>query len=98
MSSSRGFSQPKDRPGSPALQADTLPSEPVGKPYLTFTCPVRKYGCAFIVMLHKCAVYYCIGTISHRRSLQLIHIIQLKLYAYCLVAHLPSPQLFLGLP
>ena len=29
---SRGSSQPSDEPRSPALQADTLPSEPLGKP------------------------------------------------------------------
>ena len=30
---SRGSSQPRDiNPGSPELQADSLPSEPVGKP------------------------------------------------------------------
>ena len=27
----RGSSQPRDEPGSPALQADSLPSEPLGK-------------------------------------------------------------------
>ena len=29
---SRGSSQPSDEPRSPALQADALPSEPLGKP------------------------------------------------------------------
>ena len=32
MPSSRGSSQPEVEPGSPALQADSLPSEPLGKP------------------------------------------------------------------
>ena len=32
MSSSRGSSQPRDWPRSPTLQADSLPSEPPGKP------------------------------------------------------------------
>ena len=32
VSFSRGFSRPRDRTGSPALQADALPSEPRGKP------------------------------------------------------------------
>ena len=32
ISFSRGSSQPRDRPRSPALQADALPSEPPGKP------------------------------------------------------------------
>ena len=32
MPSSRGFSQPKIEPRSPALQADSLPAEPPGKP------------------------------------------------------------------
>ena len=27
-----GSSQPRDQPGSPALQADSLPAEPQGKP------------------------------------------------------------------
>ena len=30
--SSRGFSQPRIKPRSPALQADSLPTEPPGKP------------------------------------------------------------------
>ena len=30
----RGSSQPRIEPQSPALQADSLPSEPPGKPYL----------------------------------------------------------------
>ena len=29
---------PGIEPGSPALQADTLPSEPAGKPYMTQAC------------------------------------------------------------
>ena len=33
VSFSRGSSQPRDEPGSPALQTDTLPSERPGKPY-----------------------------------------------------------------
>ena len=32
---SRGSSQPRIEPGSPALQADALPSEPPGKPHCT---------------------------------------------------------------
>ena len=32
MPSSRGSSQPRDQPRSPALQEDSLPSEPPGKP------------------------------------------------------------------
>ena len=32
MPSSRGSSQPRDRPRSPALQEDSFPSEPSGKP------------------------------------------------------------------
>ena len=32
ISFSRGFSQPRNQPGSPALQADSLPTEPLGKP------------------------------------------------------------------
>ena len=32
ISFSRGSSQPRDRPGSPALQVDSLLSEPPGKP------------------------------------------------------------------
>ena len=31
ISFSRGSSQPRDEPGSSALQADSLPSEPPGK-------------------------------------------------------------------
>ena len=31
---SRGSSQPRDQPRSPALQADSLPAEPPGKPFL----------------------------------------------------------------
>ena len=31
MPSSRGSSQPRDQTGSPALQADSLPTEPPGK-------------------------------------------------------------------
>ena len=36
ISFSRGASRPRDRPRSPALQADTLPSEPPGKPHYLF--------------------------------------------------------------
>ena len=35
----RGFSQPKDWTPSPALQADSLPSEPPGKPLITRSSP-----------------------------------------------------------
>ena len=34
MPSSRGSSDPRIEPKSPELQADSLPSEPPGKPYL----------------------------------------------------------------
>ena len=34
MPSSRGSSDPRIEPRSPQLQADSLPSEPPGKPYL----------------------------------------------------------------
>ena len=34
MPSSRGSSDPRIEPRSPELQADSLPSEPPGKPYL----------------------------------------------------------------
>ena len=34
ISFSRGPSQPKDGPGSPALQADSLPCEPPGKTHM----------------------------------------------------------------
>ena len=34
MPSSRGSSRPRDQPTSPSLQADSLPSEPPGKPYV----------------------------------------------------------------
>ena len=32
MPYSKGSSRPRDQPGSPALQADAVPSEPPGKP------------------------------------------------------------------
>ena len=35
---SRGYSQPRDEHGSPALQADSLPSEPEGKPNFCTVC------------------------------------------------------------
>ena len=35
ISFSRVFSQPRDRTRSPALQADSLPTEPPGKPFPT---------------------------------------------------------------
>ena len=35
MPSSRGSSQPRGQSGSPALQADSLPSDPPGKPMNT---------------------------------------------------------------
>ena len=38
MPSSRVSSQPKNKPRSPALQADSLPSEPPGKPKNTGVC------------------------------------------------------------
>jgi len=37
ISFSRGFFDPGIEPGSPALQADTLLSEPPGKPHITKT-------------------------------------------------------------
>ena len=36
MPSSRGSSNPEIEPGSPALQADSLPAEPPGKPLFTY--------------------------------------------------------------
>ena len=36
MPSSRGSSQPRDYTPAPALQADSLPSEPLGKPINLF--------------------------------------------------------------
>ena len=47
ISSSRGSSRPRDRPRSPALQADTLTSEPLGKSTLTnpIRTPVLRYIC-----------------------------------------------------
>ena len=40
ISFSSGYSHPRDEPRSPALQADSLPCEPPGKPYLSIpiTC------------------------------------------------------------
>ena len=35
---SRGSSQPRIKPGSPALQVDSLPSEQAGKPHIITTC------------------------------------------------------------
>ena len=35
ISFSRGSSQPRDEPRSPALQTDALPSQPLGKPWCT---------------------------------------------------------------
>ena len=48
MPSSRGSSQPRMEPGSPALQADSLPSEPPGKPEVKMSVdllfnPVQAY-------------------------------------------------------
>ena len=37
ISFSRESSQPGIQPGCPALQADSLPSEPLGKPYVLGT-------------------------------------------------------------
>ena len=36
---SRGSSQPRDRPRSPTLQADSLPAEPQGKPKIQKKLP-----------------------------------------------------------
>ena len=45
MPSSRGSSNPEMEPGSPALQADSLPAEPPGKPLFTyFKCIVNFWG------------------------------------------------------
>ena len=41
ISFSRGSSQPGIEPGSHALQADSLPSEPSRKPYWIQKCPVE---------------------------------------------------------
>ena len=39
---SRGSSDPEIEPGSPALQADSLPSEPTGKPPKAFRATLWK--------------------------------------------------------
>ena len=41
ISFSRGSSWPEIEPGSPALQADSLPSEPPGKPYIIWPSPAH---------------------------------------------------------
>ena len=50
---SRGFSQPRGQTGSPALQADSLPSEPPGNPliidiYMNMDIYVYIYMCVYI--------------------------------------------------
>ena len=39
---SRGSSQPRDQTRFPALQADSLPAEPQGKPHLKNTHPLKQ--------------------------------------------------------
>ena len=41
ISFSLGFIQPRDQPRSPSLQADSLPSEPPGKPIFSIAIVVR---------------------------------------------------------
>ena len=48
ISFSRGSSRPRNRTGSPALQADALPSEPPGKPQLAKIVLKSKYISGFL--------------------------------------------------
>ena len=57
ISSSRGFCQPGDWTRSPALQADSLPSEPTGKPHGRKTW--NKAIVVKISMLHGCSLKNC---------------------------------------
>ena len=64
---SRGSSQPRDEPRSPALQADSLPAEPPGKPQntgvgslslLQWIFPTQESNCG---LLHYRCVLYQLG-------------------------------------
>ena len=72
VSFSRGFSRPRDRTGSPALQADALPSEPPGKPLCCWSFHIIKHTTD-----HELA-----SRISMALSLQLI-ILRLRMLWNC---------------
>ena len=40
---------PGIEPGSPALQADSLPPEPQGKPWYLYSCPANTFTCTLLI-------------------------------------------------
>ena len=56
---SRGSSQPRIKPGSPALQADSLPAEPQGKPKNTGVGSLSLLQWIFLTQELKQGLLHC---------------------------------------
>ena len=69
ISSSRGSSQPRDEPRSPALQADSLPAEPQGKPKNTGVGSLSLLQWIFLTQESNWGLLHC-RRILHQLSYQ----------------------------
>ena len=61
---SRGSSQPRDRPRSPTLQADSLPTELQGKPIHVYMC-IISHMCHIMKVCVCVCVCVCVYTHIH---------------------------------
>ena len=85
ISFSRGFSQPRDERGSPALQVDALPSKPPGK-------PLSKVNVLIKETLENSSIPLCEDTVKESHSWTRKRALTKNQMCQCLDLKLFSPQ------